>query len=449
MRALPPQEIMQPQEMRRLPGQLDNVPVFNSNSPEVVQQSGILLSTFPPEGMRSPHAHLNYAFQGRFDIFTHHVSRVRAPGDPTSLFQGILLYNPSDRPVTLNILQAASYLTRPDAIFITLPPYVEDPIGRVYAGPGSRVANDILRGRRQGIWQPTIVIPPRQSHLLMNLPIPVGDKLNDDLPASNARSTLMRVASDGPLYIANLALYAARNPDGTERPPTFEDWQQLLINGDLVTPRDLVPTPLSQQTGMSTEPADRFTYGRVAGVSLGSKWTAILTDKPSVNYLSIPRRGHSFSYGLNTLYRGRLSTGQIQTAPLIVRYPDTAYQAHGNYGVEYNLTLPLYNPTPQTQRVTISVQTPLKEDQTKGGLVFYDPPEERVFFRGTVRLRFADGRGGTETRFFHLVQKRGQQGEPLLILTMPAGSRTSVEVDFLYPADATPPQVLTVTTLDQ
>ncbi len=447
-RALPPQEIMQPQEMRPLPGQVDNIPMFNSNSPEVVQQSGILLSTFPPNGMRVPSAHLNYAFQGRFDLFTHHVSRVRAPGDPSSLFQGIVVYNPSDRPVTLNVLQAASYLTRPDALFLNLPAYVEDPIGRVYSGPGSRVTNDILRGRRQGIWQPTIVIPPQQTHLLLNLPMPVGDKPNDDNPASNARSTLMRLQSDGPLYIANLALYASSDAEGRERPPSLEDWQNLLVNGELVTPRDLVPTPLDKQTGMSVAPSSRFIYGRVAGVSLGSQWNAVLTDQPSVPYLTIPQRGRAFSYGLNTLYRGRLSTAQIQTAPMLVRYPDTAYHAHGNYGLEYNLTLPLYNPTTQTQRVTIAIQTPVKEDQPQGGVVFFDPPEERVFFRGTVRLRYTDGQGGIQTKFFHLVQKRGQQGDPLLILTMPAGSRTSVEVSFLYPPDATPPQILTVTTLE-
>jgi len=448
-RVLPPQEIMQPQEMRPLPGRIDGIPTFNSNSPEVVQQSGILLSTFPPEGMKVPSAHLNYAFQGRFDIFTHHVSRVRAPGDPSSLFQGILVYNPSDRPVTLDILQAASYLTRPDAQFIDLPPYLEDPIGRVYSGPGSRVTSDILRGRRQGVWQPTIIIPPRQSQLVLNLPIPVGDKPNDDLPASNARSTLMRLQSDGPLYIANLAMYALQSPTGQERTPTLDEWRSLLVSSDLVMPRDQVPTPLDPRTGVPTVSSNRFTYGRVAGVSLGSQWETVLTDKPEVNFLSIPQRGHAFSYGLSTLSQGRLSTGQIQTAQMVVRYPDTAYQAHGNYGVEYDLTLPLYNPTAQTQRVTLAIQTPVKEDQTKGGMVFYDPPDDQVFFRGTVRLRFSDSQGGKQTQFFHLVQKRGQQGEPLLILTMPAGSSTVVNVDFLYPPDSTPPQILTVTTLEQ
>jgi hypothetical protein len=43
-------EIVQPQQVRAIPGKLDDVPVFNSNSPELVQTEGILLSTFPPNG---------------------------------------------------------------------------------------------------------------------------------------------------------------------------------------------------------------------------------------------------------------------------------------------------------------------------------------------------------------------------------------------------------------
>ncbi len=38
-----PTEILQSGEVRPLPGQLDNVPLFNSNSPEWPKQSGILL----------------------------------------------------------------------------------------------------------------------------------------------------------------------------------------------------------------------------------------------------------------------------------------------------------------------------------------------------------------------------------------------------------------------
>lgn len=59
-----PEEVVQPQEVRPLPGKLDTVPTFNSNSPELVLKEGILLSTFPPDGKKVPTAHLNFPFRG-------------------------------------------------------------------------------------------------------------------------------------------------------------------------------------------------------------------------------------------------------------------------------------------------------------------------------------------------------------------------------------------------
>jgi hypothetical protein len=57
---------------------------------------------------------------------------------------------------------------------------------------------------------------------------------------------------------------------------------------------------------------------------------------------------------------------------------------------------------------------------------------------------FNDDTGKTLTRYIHIVQRRGQQGEPLVNVNMKPGERRLVQVDFLYPPDATPPQVLTV-----
>jgi hypothetical protein len=431
------QEIFQPQEVRPLPGQLDAVPVLNSNSPEIVGSNGILISTFPQQGKDFPAAHLNYAFQGRFDIFAHHISRVRA-GTPRSLFQGILLNNPTSQPVTVEILQGASYLTRPDAGFINLPSYVEDPLGTVYAGPGSRVMNDLLRGRRQGALPRQIVLQPGENQMLMNLPIPAGTTS----PSSNGRTTLLRLRSSGSVYAAVLGMFAPSNGDGRERAPTLEEWQALLIKGDLAGPRDILPTT-------PNTPVERVLYGRVAGVAIGSQWEATLTDSPKTDALTIPKRGRAFSYGVSTLYKGTLGTGQIQSAKLVARYPDTAYQAHGNYGIQYSLTMPLANPTRQAQTVAITLQTPLKDDKNKGGLLFYNPPENRVFFRGPVRLRYTDDRGVVQTRFIHITQQRGQAGEPLLMVNIPGGARRMVQVDFLYPPDSTPPQVLTIKTMEE
>jgi hypothetical protein len=129
-------------------------------------------------------------------------------------------------------------------------------------------------------------------------------------------------------------------------------------------------------------------------------------------------------------------------------YPDTAWAAHGNYGIEYDLTLPLHNPTTQPQRVAIALETPIKFDGAAPGLQFFEPLPTAVFFRGTVRIRYPDDRNLPQTRYVHLVQRRGQPGEPLATVLVPPGADRWVQVSLIYPPDATPPQVLTLQTLD-
>ncbi|MBW4614816.1 MAG: DUF3370 domain-containing protein [Desmonostoc vinosum HA7617-LM4] len=432
----PPQEVVQPQQVRPLSGDLDKVTVFNSNSPELVLKEGILLSTFPPDGKKVPTAHLNFPLRGRFDIFAHHVAKAEPPENLRSLYLGIILHNPGAKSVKVNILQAASYLSQPDAPFIELPPFIPNPLGTVFAGPGDRVMSEVLRGRRQNIFPAQIIIPPGQSQMLLNLPIPVKGLT----PPLNGRSTFMRLWSNGRVYAASLAMFAPINADGSERPPTQQEWQNLLDNGELSGPRDKIPTP-PEETGKPR------VYGRVAGVASGSQWRALLVDNPQAKHLTIPKPGEVFSYALSTLPGGSLGTGQIQSAPMLVRYPDTAYRAHGNYGIQYSLKLPLYNNTQASQSVSVSLQTPLKEEQlSQPGLRFFSTPARPVFFRGTVRVRYRDDKGEPQTQFVHLVQRRGQPGEPLASINMKAGDRSLVEIDFLYPPDATPPQVLTITT---
>ncbi len=427
--------ILDRQEMRPLMGNLDDVPMFNSNSPEIVQTEGILLSAFPPEGMAHPQAHLNFPFQGRFELFTHHISKAPPPVDLRTLYIGAIAYNSTDQPVTIDILQGASYLSQPDAPFYDAPSYSLNNDGAMYRGPGDRAMLDILRGRRQAIFPAQIVIPPKQSKMLMNIPIPVKE-LD---PPLNGRSGLSRLRSDGKVYVATLSLYARLNPDGTERAPNLEEWENILKKGELAKPRDVIPTPPDLTEGA-------FEYSRVAGIQMGSQWFGRLTDSNKSEDLSIPKRGESYSYGLSLLQYGTMGTGQVQTAPIKVRYPDTAYSAHGNYGVQYNLTLPLQNPTNETQTVILSFQNPIKYDKPVGGLQFFEPLPEDVFFRGSVRTRFRDDKGLAQTRYVHLVMRRGERGKSLVTLTMPPSDRRVVQFDFLYPADATPPQVLTVTT---
>lgn len=446
---LPPIEqqfLTEPQEIRSLSGKLNNIPVFNSNSPEIVQMEGVLLSTFPPTGKYAPSAHLNRTLNGRFDLFAHHIAR--PIGDNRTLYQGVIIENPSNKFITVKILQGASYLTSPDAPFIDLPQRVEDPSGQIFSGPGSRLMSDMLRGFTQTRFPRQVIIPPQASAMLFSLPI----------NTSNARSTYMRLESDGPIHIANLAMFAIPEmPPEIEtlnkenkvpsiiqyRQPTLSEWRSLLIGGRLVSPRDKVPTPIEK---IRPNDPNQPIYGRVSGISVGTEWKTKLVDKQTVSYLSIPERGKAFSYPLSTVNIGTQGTRQIQSAPMAARYSDTAYLAHGNYGVHYQLTLPLRNKTSDKQSVSLTIQTPIKQDQYGDRLFFVTRPTGQVFFRGTVRVNYINDRGQSQNRYFHLTQRQGQMGDPLLTLNLSPGEQRQVTLDFLYPPDATPPQVVTIKT---
>ncbi|MEO0455039.1 MAG: DUF3370 domain-containing protein [Cyanobacteria bacterium P01_A01_bin.114] len=432
-----PQEIMRPQTVQPLPASLDTVPVFNSNSPELIGTAGILLSTFSPDGKTVPEAHLDYPLADRFDIFAHHVYKAEDPENLTSMYLGILVHNPGGATVDLEVLAGASYLSQPDAPFISLPDVV--PFGLrmpVFAGPGSRVMGDLLQDRRQDLFSPSLTIPAGETVVLMNQPIPVATLE----PPINGRSTLVRLRSSGPVSVASLAQPAGLDDEGSEVAPTLEQWQTLLDTGNLATPRDKPPTPIE---AVPTQ----VIYGRVAGVSEGARWVATVTDDAEATQLTIPAPGEAVSYGISTLYAGQLGTGQVQTAPMLVRYPDTAYQAHGNYGVEYDLTFPLVNSTDEPQTVTVTFETPIKEDTlSTDGLRFFEPLPTQTFFRGPIQIRYRDDGGLPRIRNLHLVQKRGQQGAPLAEITLQPQEERTVSVKLLYPPDSTPPQVITIMT---
>jgi hypothetical protein len=208
----------------------------------------------------------------------------------------------------------------------------------------------------------------------------------------------------------------------------------------LAGPRDRRPTNPDARAFL------RFFYGRVSGVSEGSQWLARATDSAEVNHVTIPQPGQAFSYVISTVDHNTFGTEQIQSAPMLVRYPDTAYRAHGNYGVHYSISLPLYNNTDTTQTVNIMLQTPLQDENLEDGLRFREPPIDQIFFRGTVRLSYTNDFGIPQTRYVHVVQQRGQEGEALVRIRLPKGAERLVDVQLIYPPDATPPQVLTVQT---
>lgn len=428
-----PKWVEQASQVRSLPGWLDDTVVLNSNSPEVISSDGILVSTFPPKGKKDASAHLNFRFNGRFDIFAHHIARPSG-GDFRTMYLGLILQNQGAKPVTVSVKQAASYLEKPDAPFKQLPDYVANPVGRIYAGAGDRLTDVILRGASQSGWPKTLTLAPGQYRMLFVLPIPTRP-----WRGANCRSTLAKIHTTGSIYAASLAMKARLDSSGRERPPSLEEWQKLLNTGHLATPRDKAPT--------EPKSTEKLIYGRVSGVSRGTTWRSVITRDPTGRMrLNIPRAGMAYSYVFSTVEQGAFGTMNYQSAPLVVRYPDTAHKAHGNYGVRYELTLPLYNQTNESQNVTLTIQCPYKANRPHQDLNFREPPLPRVFYRGTVRLRYRDDQGVDRLKYVHLVLHQADASKPLVKLELAPKETRTVVVDLLYPPDSTPPQIITVKT---
>ncbi|MBZ0186001.1 MAG: DUF3370 domain-containing protein [Candidatus Obscuribacterales bacterium] len=398
--------------VKQLPGGLDKTPVFNSNSPEVVGRDGILLSTFSPRGNRV--CHLNYPISGNFEVFAHHISNALISGHKDDLYIGILVGNASDKKVILKISRAASYLSQPDAPFIKLPQLLESNGEElIYAGPGDRVCTEFLADKIAGGSEETIELPPGKTVVIKKLPIP----LNGLTPPINGRCLLMRLNASGPVYLASIARFGK-----TGQAPEDREFVDLLENGSLVEPRDIAPSDFDKPGPIR--------YGRVAGVSLGASWQGTL---------SVPPVGSTFFYPISALQGGTFGTGRIDSAPMAVRYPDTAYLGNGNYAVQYLLDLPLANTGKRPLAVEIGLGCPLKSDSQSPDLKYLDPPGSAVFFRGTIRIK-----DGQSVALKHLVLHNGEPGPPLSRIIVPPGKPRRIEISLIYPPDATPPQVLFV-----
>jgi hypothetical protein len=255
------------------------------------------------------------------------------------------------------------------------------------------------------------------------LPIPVKGLS----PLLNGINLQLRLESSGPISLATLASV------GGDQPPAPEVWQALL-NGPL-SPKEHTASPRGSQ--------GPFAYSRVSGVQIGSVWRGQVTD-PGKPFLSVSRA--PISWPISSLVRGSHGTGQVQTAELKASYPGTAWAAHGNYGVEYDLRLPLRNDTGRPVSLQLALESPLKGDKPLGGLKFRQGPGGSIWFRGSLEVAGLDGPEGKPLgrEGFHLVLRSGQEGPSLGTVTLAPGGQRQLRLRLIYPADATPPQVLSL-----
>ncbi|HEY9857028.1 MAG TPA: DUF3370 domain-containing protein [Stenomitos sp.] len=421
-----------PVRIEPLPGQLDATPVFNSNNPEIVQEPGILLSTITPTSTDDAAVFLDHAFEGNFSVFTHHIAKDTVPGEKL-LYLGFLATNRTDHPVALDLLAGASYLSQPDAPFQSLEPLIIDPEGVVFAGPGDRIATDLLHGRSP-ISPQRFTLEPHQTLLLFQWSVPTTVSIG---PPTNGRTTLLRMKSDGPIALSEVAYFAPKSPGGGFTTPVPDDFLAVLLAARRAGPAEPPATPYTPGEPLPKGP---FRYGRVAGVSVGDRWTA------TVDGARLPMPGERLGFPIATAVLNTLGTGQVQSAPMLKRYEGSAYQAHGNYGVTYELRFPLDNQgdLPRTLSVGLSHPARVVGDRPATAAGYLDPPNRPVMFRGPVKVEWFDDQGRQQTRYTHLVIQHGQSMPPFVTLEVPAHTRYDVKVTLLFPADATPPQLLTL-----
>ena len=105
----------------------------------------------------------------------------------------------------------------------------------------------------------------------------------------------------------------------------------------------------------------------------------------------------------------------MQTAELKGFYPGTAWAAHGNYGVEYDLTLPLQNTGSAAVTLQLSLDSPLKGNSTTSLLRFRDDLNGPVMFRGPVQTKGLEDSEGVAKgrRPSTWCCARGSRGRPL------------------------------------
>jgi hypothetical protein len=404
-----------------LPGGLNQTQVLNSNSPEMVKEDGVLISTFSGKD-----TDLDHRFVGPFELFLHHIAETAFLDGRDTLWIG-LLGRADESLVRLKMLGGVSHLTGPDAPFKELAPLVDDPEGQVYSGPGSRVAVDQLMGRAGQLtdyWQ----IEAGKTRLLQSWPIPAKNFL---IPGRNARSGIFRFEADSPVRLAAVALYG-RSGDRFE----LADYEKFVKDGKRAGPPDKAATIYNPRT-LS------FVYGRVAGVQSGARWVGTLFDKAS-DTLKSP--GDWLGFPIAALYGNTLGTRQIQAPDLLKRYPTSAVQAQGSYGVLYELTIPLDNPGDTACQYALGFSSPLKMTGDKPGAPMYGNADGKpVMFRGPLRLDWLDTDGKPRQLMRHITLRQGEAGRAFAELGVPPRQRINARLSLIYPADCTPTQLLTIT----
>ncbi len=417
-----------------LPGKLNTTPVFYSNRPELITEPGLLLdsSALNPTGL-----------EGKFGVFVHHV--VQTPVLSNEQFRLGLLARAAQSSVTLKLTQKALTRTRPEAPFIDLPA-VETQQGKTWSGPGSRVSLEALSDNvsENASDVKTWEISEKEI-LLEDIPVPTNPLFF--VQQRNALSGLLTFESDGPVHLRWVALKTAgTNANSSEALKAYQ--QQAHMSAGPEEP------PATQYAPLAPNPGGVFRFGRVAGIVQGSQWQGE-TRLSELQWQQL-MQGNHLGWPVSTTYLKRMGTSQNQSADISARMPDSAVQSHGNYGVEYRIGFALHNPTstPVTLAWRWTQPASLKnnaEATPEVSEVNYHQNVHKsvhIVFRGTLEVQSGKDTANAKTvQRKHLSIRQGVFHEPFYTLKLAPDEKKNLFFRWVYPADAIPPQLLSLSVI--
>ena len=396
--------LMSGQRARPLNGRFNNLPVLHSNQPEEVEGPGILINTAPGDaystetGQRLRNS--EFTFNGDFGVHLHHKyfppyrARISASSRRTELTIGLILMNPSSRPVHIKFISGAIRNSF-EAPYLANSMNGVRPLGpRPWnTGPGDATAVQMLRNRLDSRLSQSITLPPNSRRVLFE----------KDLPALGIANALLRGQSDGPFQ---MAVVAARQPR------TSEDLIAVLDQGILAPGRVYL--------NRITEIQNRQIFSRVGGVALGDEYQASISHNLSTDgALHVP---------LTSTHRHTFGTNEVQVNPLVSRMIDSSLDNVGTYGVRFVVDLNLKGEGPH--------ELVMSHPSAIGGKQF-------TAFRGSMQIRSDNG-----LQEFHVVLRSGQS-LPITALSLNPGVNNPVRLTLVYPADATPGHLLSVVPTQQ
>ena len=396
--------LMAGQKARALNGQFNQVPVLHSNQPEEVEGPGILINTSPGSAFSPENSQVlrnaEFTFDGDFGVHIHHKyfpvyrNRIAAGQRRSELTLGLILLNPTSRPVHLKFSSGAVRNSF-EAPYLANSLQGVRPLGpRPWnTGPGDATAVQMLRGRLDSKLSNEITVPAHGRLVLFQT----------DLPALGIANALLRGRSDGPFQ---MAVVAARNPKSDA------DLLQVLDAGQLAPGRVYL--------NRIAEIENRQIFSRVGGVALGDGYKASVSHNLELNGpLHVP---------LTSTHRHHFGTQEVQVNGLASRMIDSSIDNVGTYGVRFDVDLILRGSGPY--ELVMSHPAPA------GSRPF-------TAFRGSLQIQTPDG-----AQDLHVVLRSGQS-LGLTSLNLRPGVDNPVRVSLVYPADATPGHLLSVVPSEQ